>query len=95
MAKDVVDFMEGVVDKGKEQVAMEVTLTIALVILLQLMLPCQKTKWERKGENYLEKDKYLDHNEKKNGEEKEEIIWKRRINAMVLSIGDWATVDQL
>ena len=44
MAKDVVDFMEGVVDKGKEQVAMEVTLTIALVILLQLMLPCQKTK---------------------------------------------------
>ena len=27
MAKEVVDFMEGVVDKGKEQVAMEVTLT--------------------------------------------------------------------
>ena len=88
MAKDVVDFMEGVVDKGKEQVAMEVTLTNCPRDFVTIDASLPEDEMRKKGENYLEKDKYLDHRERKNGEEKEEIIWKRRINAMVLSIGD-------
>ena len=76
MAKEVVDFMEGVVDKGKEQVAMEVTLINCPRDFVTIDASLPEDEMRKKRRKLFGEGQILDHREKKNGEEMEEIILK-------------------